>query len=176
MILALKRTPGIYLVGFMGSGKSTIGRLLAEELGWAFLDLDDVIEQTSGVAIPQLFESRGEEEFRRLEHEALTQIAQSVECGKPHVIALGGGAFVQQKNQEYLENKGVSIWLDCPLEMLERRVGRHSHRPLARDIEKFRKLYHDRREAYAKAQYHVNVNDADPSTHVHSILRLPLFS
>lgn len=176
MILTLKRTPGIYLVGFMGSGKSTIGRLLAEDLGWSFLDLDDLIEQANGTTISTLFEARGEEEFRRLEHEALARITQSVECGKPHVIALGGGAFVQQRNQEHLENKGVSIWLDCPLETLERRVSRHSHRPLARDMDKFRSLYASRRDAYAKANYRVDVNDADPAVHVKSILKLPLFS
>ncbi len=176
MILALKRTPGIYLIGFMGSGKSTIGKLLAEELGWSFLDLDELIEQTSGLTIPQLFEAKGEQEFRRIEHEALTRATHQIECGKPHIVALGGGAFVQEKNQKHLSDKGISIWLDCPLETLERRVARNSHRPLARDPEKFRELFRARLPEYSKADYKVEVNDADPVNHVRSILKLPLFS
>lgn len=175
MILKLKRTPGIYLVGFMGSGKSTIGRLLADELGWTFIDLDDVIEQSAGVTISSLFESRGEEEFRKLEHQALRRIVDKVERGVPHVVALGGGAFVQPMNQALLAPNGVSIWLDCPLASVERRVSRHSHRPLARDIEKFRALFAERSAEYAKADYRIEVGDAEPATHVARVLALPLF-
>jgi len=176
VILKLKRTPGIYLVRFMGSGKSTIGRLLAEEIGWSFIDLDDEIEKSSGLSISALFELNGEAEFRRIEHQTLQRFVQLVESGKPFVVALGGGAFAQQKNYDLLENNGVTIWLDCPLPLLERRVARHEHRPLARDIEKFRSLFQQRQESYAKADYRVEVSDAEPILHVSSILRLPLFA
>ena len=71
MNLRLKRTPGIYLVGFMGSGKSTIGRLLAEKIGWPFFDLDQEIEAREGATIAAIFEARGEAEFRRIEAAAL---------------------------------------------------------------------------------------------------------
>lgn len=175
MILRLKRTPGIYLVGFMGSGKSTIGRLLAEEIGWEFVDLDDLIEQAAGMTISTVFDVRGEEEFRKLEHQALHRVVDMVERGKAHVVALGGGAFAQQRNYDLLENNGVTVWLDCPIEVLEKRVARQSHRPLARDPEKFRLLHEARRDAYAKADYRVEVNDADPSVHVGSLLKLPVF-
>lgn len=175
MILKLKRTPGIYLVGFMGSGKSTVGRLLAEEIGWSFLDLDDEIEKSSGLSISALFELHGEDDFRRIEFQTLQRFVQRIERGQPFVVALGGGAFAQTKNIDLLENNGVTIWLDCPLPLVERRVARHEHRPLARDMEKFRSLYQQRQQSYAKADYRVEVSDAEPITHVASILRLPLF-
>lgn len=176
MNLRLKRTPGIYLVGFMGSGKSTIGRLLADDLGWSFLDLDDLIEHATGMTISALFDSRGEEEFRRVEHQTLHRVVQMIEHGKPHVIALGGGAFAQPRNFELLENNGTTIWLDCPIDILERRVARHTHRPLARDPERFRALYNARLDAYMKAHHRVPVSDAEPGVHVASILKLPLFT
>lgn len=176
MNLRLKRTPGIYLVGFMGSGKSTIGRILADEIGWTFTDLDEEIERASGMTIGALFESRGEPEFRNIEHHSLHRAIQKVERGQPYVIALGGGAFAQPRNFDLLENNGISIWLDCPLELVERRVARHEHRPLARDINRFRQLYSDRLSAYRRADYRVEVCDADPKDNVAAILRLPLFS
>ncbi len=175
MILRLKRTPGIYLVGFMATGKSTIGRLLSDELGWYFADLDEQIEQAAGASITHLFETQGEPAFRQLEHERLAALVRQVEYGKPHVVALGGGAFAQDSNYELLENNGVTIWLDCPLEVLERRVARAQHRPLARDLDKFRSLYEARREAYSKADYRIEVSDADATEHVRSIMKLPLF-
>src|SRR4051794_16672137 len=94
MILKLKRTPGIYLVGFMGSGKSTVGRALAEELGWRFVDLDQEIEQSQGMSVSEIFEQRGEPAFREIETAALRQQVKAIECGRPHVVALGGGAFL----------------------------------------------------------------------------------
>src|SRR5271169_400595 len=93
MILKLKRTPGIYLVGFMASGKTTIGRLLADELGWTFADMDQDIEFEQAASIARIFEARGEEEFRRIEQEALRRRVGEVERGTPMVVALGGGAF-----------------------------------------------------------------------------------
>ena len=75
MILKLKRTPGIYLTGFMASGKTTIGRLLADELDWQFVDLDKEIEAQQGISIAEIFDTRGEQEFRRIETEAIRQPA-----------------------------------------------------------------------------------------------------
>src|SRR3984885_5965473 len=93
MILMLKRTPGIFLVGFMGSGKSTVGRALADELGWGFADLDEEIEKREGMPIVRIFDTRGEAEFRRAETAALRERVRAVERGRPCVIALGGGTF-----------------------------------------------------------------------------------
>ena len=92
MILKLKRTPGIYLVGFMGSGKTTIGRHLADELGWSFADLDADIEAEQGTTIAQIFDTRGEDEFRRIETAAIQKRVRMIEKGRPMVLALGGGA------------------------------------------------------------------------------------
>jgi len=175
VILTLKRTPGIYLVGFMGCGKSTVGRLLADELGWRFVDLDHEIERAEGESVPSLFETRGEEAFRGIEHRALRRVVREIESGQPYVVALGGGAFAQPRNQELLVGNGVAIWLDCPLEIVESRVARSQHRPLARDLDGMRRLYRARREWYSKAEYRIEVDDREPTTHVAAILRLPLF-
>ncbi len=175
MILKLKRTPGIYLVGFMGSGKTTIGRHLADELGWTFFDLDAEIEAEQGTTIAQIFDTMGEAEFRRIETEAILKRIRLIERGRPMVVALGGGAFAQHKNFEILENNGISVWVDCPFSIVSRRVGRDQSRPLARDPVKFRKLYDERRESYQRADFRVEADCDDPTPAVRSILNLPIF-
>src|SRR5579864_5479674 len=141
MILKLKRTPGIYLVGFMASGKTTIGRLLADELGWSFADLDEDIEAAQGRSIAEIFDADGEDKFRGVEHAAIQKRVREVERGKPMVVALGGGAFAQEMNHALLEDNGVTIWLDCPFSKVCARVEGTQHRPLARDAGKFQQLY-----------------------------------
>ena len=174
MILKLKRTPGIYLVGFMGCGKSTVGRALADELGWRFVDLDADIEKAEGATIAEIFESRGEAAFRLLESAALQGVVRKIECGHPYVVALGGGTFSQEKNAALLTDKGVTIWLDCPFEVVQRRVGGDSLRPLSRDPEKFRKLYEERRPQYARADYHIEIRGDDCADAIRQILTLGL--
>src|SRR5260370_35743993 len=114
MILKLKRTPGIYLVGFMASGKTTIGRRLADELGWSFVDIDEDIEFAQETTIAEIFDTRGEEEFRRIETAAIQKRIRLIERGRPMVVALGGGAFAQHQNYELLQNNGISVWLHFP--------------------------------------------------------------
>ena len=174
MILKLKRTPGLYLVGFMASGKTTIGRLLADELGWNFVDLDEDIEASQKTPIAEIFDTRGEEEFRKIEREAVRKRVGEVEHGKPMVVALGGGAFAQQANRELLTEHGVTIWLDCPFEVVSKRV-EGSDRPLARDREKFRRLYEDRRGIYEQAEHRIAIDTDDPAAIVAAILKLPIF-
>jgi shikimate kinase len=175
MILKLKRTPGLYLVGFMASGKTTIGRNLADELGWGFADIDEDVESREGTTISQIFESRGESEFRNLETAAIAERVRAVERGRPIVIVLGGGAFVQQTNFELLENNGVTVWLDCPLSIIRERVSRSGHRPLARDPVELEKLYEARRPAYSRADYRIEIKGDDPAVAVTDILHLPIF-
>src|SRR5258708_34180472 len=122
MILKLKRTPGIYLVGFMAAGKTTIGRLLAHELGWSFADVDEDIVKAEGSPIAEIFDARGEQEFRRVEQEAIRKRVSEVERGRPMVVALGGGAFAQESNRVLLEENGISSWLDCPFPTVCRRL------------------------------------------------------
>ncbi len=175
MILKLKNTPGIYLAGFMGSGKSTIGRLLAGRVGWRFVDLDQEIEAAAGMGISEIFETRGEPEFRRLEREMMLGHVRAIERGRPAVVALGGGAIVQPENFALLENNGVTIWLDCPFETVRRRVAAASHRPLARDMETLARLYAERRASYSRADYRIPIESDDPAAALEAMLRLPLF-
>ncbi len=175
MILKLKRTPGIYLVGFMGCGKSTVGRALADELGWFFSDLDEDIEQSAGVTIAQIFDTLGEPAFRQMETANLRKRIHTVQSGRPQVISLGGGAFLSEENYELVSNNGVSVWLDCPFSMIERRVSAETHRPLARDLGQLRALFELRREGYARADYRVEVLEDDTRSAVARIMALPLF-
>jgi shikimate kinase len=175
MILKLKRTPGLYLVGFMGCGKSVVGARLAERLGWAFGDLDTDIESGEGISINEIFDTRGEDEFRRLETEALQRRVGMVQAGTALVLALGGGAFVQPRNYQLVENNGISIWLDCPLSTIRRRLADSTDRPLARDPKKLEMLYHRRRESYSLADYHIQITSDEPAAAVEAVLKLPLF-
>lgn len=175
MLLKLKRTPGLYLVGFMGSGKSVVGRLLADELGWHFADVDEDIEEEQQITIAEIFDSRGEVEFRRIEREALRRRVRQIECGKPMVLALGGGAFMDESNQKLLAERGVTIWLDCPLPRIRARMEGQTHRPLARDAGNFERLFHDRRQLYSKAEHRVEADTDDAAEVVAQILKLPIF-
>jgi len=175
MILKLKRNPGIYLVGFMGCGKSTVGRTLADELGWNFFDLDNDIESLAGSTIGEIFDTQGEEMFRALEAAALAKRVRAVQSGHPQVIALGGGALMSDKNFELVSNHGVVVWLDAPLDLIERRVAAESHRPLARDPQKLRELFEIRCPRYALADYRVEAPDEEAVATVQRILALPLF-
>src|SRR5271169_6089328 len=145
MILKLKRAPGIYLVGLMGCGKSTVGRALADELGWFFSDVDEEIERLESTTIAAIFDTRGEEVFREIETQVLHTVVSSVRSGRPQVISLGGGAFLSEENYELVSNHGVTVWLDCPFSMIERRVAAETHRPLARDPAQLRELFDARR-------------------------------
>src|SRR5580693_6664977 len=105
------------LTGFMGSGKSTAGRLLGRQVGWPHSDLDKQITDSAGITIPEIFSRMGESEFRRIEHEQLVRLVQrTVEAQKPRIVSLGGGTIMQSQNTELLrENGAVLIWLHCPI-------------------------------------------------------------
>jgi len=175
MILKLARTPGIYLVGFMGSGKTTIGTLLADRLGWDFVDLDAEIEAGQKMCICEIFGRCGEERFRQLETEAIRRHLRAVRSGRPSVMALGGGAFVRPENRELLEDNGVTVWLDCPLDLARRRVEGGEDRPLARDHEQFERLYEARRDCYARASFRVEISGDSAEAVVEDICALPIF-
>jgi shikimate kinase len=157
----------VFVVGFMGAGKSTVGAALARRLGWKYVDLDEEIEAAEHAAISEIFSQRGEAEFRRIETDALRRhLAQD----EATVLALGGGAFAVPTNRELLRGNGVSVWLDCPFETVQRRVAQATHRPLARDPVAFAALYVMRREAYAQADLRIAVESDDPEAAVDAIL------
>ena len=171
----LTRTPGLYLTGFMGSGKTTMGRLIAEELGWPFVDLDDDIEAAAGCTISEVFATKGEAEFRRIEHEALKARVHQVLYGNPVVLALGGGAFAQANNRDLLIDAGLTVWLDAELSLIRQRIEGQTHRPLAQDPERFADLYAERRLDYAKADYRVPVGNNDSAETLKRVMELPLW-
>jgi shikimate kinase len=118
----------VVLVGMMGAGKSTIGRRLAARLGLPFFDADVEIEAAAGMSIPDIFETRGEADFR--EGEARV-IARLIDSG-PAVIAPGGGALMRKETRDRIRDKAVSIWLKADVDIIMRRVKRRSDRPLLR--------------------------------------------
>ncbi len=120
------RVRSIALVGMMGVGKSTIGRLLADRLGWPFIDSDEEIEQAAGMPIAEMFERYGEAEFRDGERRV---IARLIDDG-PKVIATGGGAFVDDTTRNLIMAQCRSVWIDAELDVLVERVSRRNHRPL----------------------------------------------
>jgi len=148
------RTRAVFLIGFMGAGKSSVGRALGELLGLAFEDLDERIERRDGRTVPEIFRESGESEFRRAEHAALKELFSELSAGAEKVVALGGGAFAQKHNARLIEAANVStVFLDTGVEELWRRC-REQHgteRPLLGSLESFRSLYEARRPHYLKA-------------------------
>jgi shikimate kinase len=147
----------VFLVGFMGAGKTSVGQLLAERLGWRFVDLDRQIEARAGRTVANIFRELGESTFRQLETEALQKLLHALRDGDPTVIALGGGAFVQPGNRELLESSGARvIYLDAPIDELRRRLGDDDPaRPLFVDVERFHLLYQEREPLYRMAPHRV---------------------
>lgn len=175
MTLKLKRTPGLYLVGFMAAGKSTVGRALAEQLGWQFSDIDDEIERQQGAKIADIFRAHGEAAFRDMETEVIRQHVDAIRAGTPAVVALGGGAFVQPRNWDLLENNGVTVWLDCPFDVVRQRLNGDNTRPLAKDSDRLARLFEDRRLLYSRADFRIEVVTDDVGAVVAGILKLPIF-
>jgi shikimate kinase len=172
----------VCLTGFMGSGKSTVGRLLASRLAWHFIDLDDEIEQHTGLQISQIFEQKGEPVFRDIEHQCLARaLGWASEQDARVVLALGGGTFSQPRNAALIRHFGAPqrsavamIWLDCPIESLLQRCVLMGDRPLFRDEASFRKLYQERLPYYQQADYRIE-SSGEPIRVVEQILALGIF-
>jgi shikimate kinase len=162
----------ICLAGFMGSGKTTIGSLLARQLAWRFVDLDDRIEQAAGLTIPEMFERLGEPAFRQLEAGQLrTVLGRARELRESIVLALGGGTYAQIGAADFLRAGGIPvIWLDPPIEVLLARCMTMTGRPLFRDEASFRALYSQRLPSYQQADHRVD-SSGDPAQVVAEILR-----
>ena len=119
-------TRNLVLVGLMGAGKSSIGRLVANQLGIPFVDTDIEIERVSRMTIPELFAAYGEDEFRALE----TRVIKRLLKGGPRVVSTGGGAFINDRTRRHVKRSGLSVWLKADLDVLWERVGKRETRPL----------------------------------------------
>src|SRR6202142_4743179 len=154
--------PTVFLVGFMGAGKTSVGRALSRRWGLPFEDLDDRIQVREGKTIAQIFRESGEAEFRKAETAALRELL--AEPGSPsRVVALGGGAFVQDVNAALIaEAEAHSVFLDAPVKELLRRCDEEGkERPLRQNPKQFRELYEKRRRSYMKAAVRIQTNGKD---------------
>lgn len=148
----------IVLVGMMGAGKSSVGRKLASKLALAFVDADNEIEAAAGMSIPDIFETRGEAEFRAGEARV---IARLLETG-PQVLATGGGAFMNPDTRSAIRAKGISIWLRADFDVLMKRIRRRGDRPMLKTDDPgatLRKLIEHRYPVYAEADIAVDSRD-----------------
>jgi len=147
----------VVLVGFMGAGKTSVGRELGRRMGWPFVDLDDRLQLREKQTIAEIFRASGEAAFRRAEHAALEELLSEIE-NEPIVLAVGGGAFAQPENISLLESGlATTVFLDASADELWRRCGNDpTERPLRQNEQVFRQLYETRRPRYLRAQFHVN--------------------
>ncbi len=152
-MITMRKKGKFYLVGFMGSGKTTIGKLLAKKLKLPFVDIDREIELREGLTIPQIFSLKGEEYFRKLEMEVLKEFALS---NKDYVLATGGGLGANPEAMRLMKETGTVIWLDIDFERFKKRTARDRQRPLLKlSDEELKKLFCKRRKVYALAHIRV---------------------
>ncbi|MGC9526156.1 MAG: shikimate kinase [Limnospira sp.] len=163
----------IYLIGMMGAGKSTVGKVLARELGYRFFDTDQVVSQVARRSIPEIFESDGEAGFRMLESQVLSELCSY----RRLAIATGGGIVSEQMNWSYLQH-GIVIWLDVPPDRLFERLKGDNSRPLLQHpdpLGRLKDILEQRRSRYAQADLSFTIeNDDTPEEIVERILtRIP---
>jgi shikimate kinase len=159
----------IVLAGFMGTGKTTVGRLVAGRLGWRFMDTDDVITARDGRTIAEIFEQDGEAAFRQLESIACRDMAAL--CHQ--VVATGGGALLDPRVYAAFAARGLVICLTCDLDEIIRRVGDDPARPLfAPDRDRLAHLLAARAEHYARLPHHVDTTHLSPAQAAEEVIRV----
>lgn len=159
----------IYLSGFMGSGKSTIAKAVSKKIELPFLDTDQSIEEKQQKKIPQIFSDHGEEYFRDLETQTLIELSQS----EPHVVSLGGGAILREKNREII-SQGYWINLNSPFSDIYQRIKSKSHRPLVtgKSESEIQQLWQDRKEFYALAPLQIDTEHLNSDKIAEKIAKL----
>ena len=153
------RPARIVLVGFMGAGKSTVGPLVAQSLGWAFLDLDDDIEAAAGRTVPEIFATDGEAAFRAAERAAAERAGRRERL----VLATGGGAFTVPETRRVLQHGALTVWLRCALDTLLARIPADGSRPLAANRATIGPLLMGREASYALADLTVDTTHTAPA-------------
>ncbi len=149
----------LYLIGMMGAGKTTVGRILAQHLKYGFLDTDAVITQAAGKSINQIFAEEGEAAFRKLESNVLSQVCAHTKLA----IATGGGIVLQRENWSYLHH-GLIVWLDVPVDVLYNRLAEDTTRPLLQDADpkgKLRSINESRIPLYSQADLRITVSESE---------------
>ncbi|HEX6604057.1 MAG TPA: shikimate kinase [Sphingomicrobium sp.] len=160
----------LVLVGLMGVGKSTVGRRLARRLGLPFIDSDAAIEDASGYSAAEVFERYGEQDFRDGERRLVARLIE----GEVRVIATGGGAYVDPRTRELLNERAITIWLDAPIDILTERTGRRDTRAQLRNGDRkatLQRLSDERRRSYEEAHIHVKSGNGAHKDVVDAILR-----
>ena len=152
----------IFLIGMMGAGKSTVGKLLAQKLGYNFIDTDPLIEQCAGKSIPAIFADDGEDKFRDLEQQVISQVSAHTRL----VVATGGGIVMRSLNWSHLHD-GIVVWIDVPVDVLHNRLKTASEqRPLLQTdnlLQTLNDIYSQRRDRYAQADISIMVNADETS-------------
>ena len=149
-------TDKVYLVGFMGSGKTTLATALGNRLNWRVEDSDRLVERHESMSVADIFAEYGERHFREAEHKVLNDLLPV----RRLVVATGGGTFVSPENRALINLDGVSIWLDVSLKRVTERLPDDGLRPLANDRSKMERLFHARQAAYRHAQIRVDAEHA----------------
>lgn len=158
----------VFLIGMMGTGKTTVGRLLAQRLGYRFFDTDELVERVTQKTVSEIFARQGEERFRRLESQVLAELSAYTKSA----IATGGGIILKQLNWSYLHH-GLVVWLDAPTEILMQRLADDTTRPLLSDTDlsqKLSSLLTERRSLYAQADLHILIEKQTPEQVVAQII------
>jgi shikimate kinase len=150
----------LFLCGMMGSGKSTIGKALAQKLSVPYHDLDDIIEQESGLTIPEIFNQKGEDAFRQLEQELIIRISQTAEG----IVSLGGGALQNQQVTDHVKLQGWLVFIECNVDTLYSRLKNSSDRPMIANLneqelkQKIQSLLNQRLSYYKQAHFSIKNN------------------
>ena len=159
----------VVLIGMMGAGKTCIGRKMSERLGLPFVDADQEIAEAAGCSIPDIFALHGETAFREGERRVISRLLDE----PPHVLATGGGAFMDEQTREKIREKGISVWLRADIDLLLRRVSRRNNRPLLQQgdpREVLEKLMAEREPVYADADIIVDSMDGPREAMVNKVL------